>query len=68
MSIPDDNLPFVTRWFVVFRYQNGSPLPMLSFIDAGWPELALFDTEEEAQRAGSENILGKAYGFEVYEW
>lgn len=43
---------------------DGKPLPMVD----GDGSVHLYDSEEEAETAGAENILGGANGYEVYSW
>jgi hypothetical protein len=55
----------VLKWFVMLRSQSGEfPLPLVDLED----EMALFDSEDAAQAAGQKNMIGDAFGFEVYRW
>lgn len=51
-------------YFVILRGQNGRPLPMVDDEN----NIALFDTEDEAEECASENPLGSLFGFETIEW
>lgn len=51
-------------FFVILGQQNGAPAALVD--DEG--DLAIFESEVAAQSAGAENILGRAFGFEVYSW
>ncbi len=51
-------------FFVILNCQSGSVMPLVEGI-AG--RLAMYETEEDAKIAGNENILGKYFGFEVFE-
>lgn len=53
------------KYFVMLRHPNGKPLP-LTGEDDDFP--MMFETEEAAEKAGFDNGLGNAYGFEVFEW
>jgi hypothetical protein len=52
------------KYFVMLVGADGKPLPMMD--DDG--SVHLFDSEEDAEAAGMENILGGANGYEVYPW
>jgi len=49
---------------------TGNPIFMIdSDSDDDWNDtVKLFDTEQEAHEAGSQNPFGKTYGYEVIEW
>jgi hypothetical protein len=49
-------------WFVMLNLNN-RPAPLVND-----DTVALFETETEADEAGYKNPLGKARGFQVYEW
>lgn len=51
-------------YFVMLRHQNGKPLPLVN--DNECPELYM--TEEDAELAAEENLLGEHFGYEIYEW
>jgi hypothetical protein len=51
-------------FFVILTTQNVTPAPMMLENE----ELATFDTEVEAEEAAKDNILGKHFGYEIYEW
>ncbi len=55
------NSPF----FVILNTQNGGVAPLVTGDDG--EELALFDTEAEASRAGMNNPLGSHFGYEIFE-
>ena len=56
-------------WFVMLGGHNrGNPIPMTTDFESGMPELAVFRSETEARDAAAETPLGKAYGYEVYQW
>jgi hypothetical protein len=47
---------------------DGVPWPVVVDVENDDTSIRLFDTEEEATQFGYSTPLGKAYGFEVYEW
>jgi hypothetical protein len=49
-------------WFVMLNL-NDRPTPLMDD-----DTVALFETEDEADKTGYKNPLGKARGFKVYEW
>lgn len=55
-------------WFVMLRTQKGLPTPMLDSDDPDLERVKLFSDEDEAERVAGENPLGRACGYEVYEW
>lgn len=52
------------NFFVILNTQRGGVTPMTIGDD---DELALFKTEEEAAYAADANMLGRAFGFEIFE-
>jgi hypothetical protein len=54
------------KWFVMLRSNNGGefPIPLVTLED----DVVLFDSAKEAERAGKANIIGGAFGFEIYQW
>lgn len=53
------------KWFVMLRNQTGeTPIPMITLED----DIALFDSEKDANNAGRTNVIGESFGFAVYEW
>lgn len=55
------------RWFVMVhngRSDDDIPMPLVTDEE----DVALFDSEADANRAAWANPFGEAYGFEVYEW
>ena len=54
----------MTKWFVMLCGGDDKPLPLVD--DNEYP--MLYDSEDEANAAGENNLLGAARGFEVYEW
>lgn len=68
--------PLRTRtsgFFVMLGQQNGRPALMTSTADPfnDIPtafDVAIFETEDEAHDAAGENLLGQAFGFQVFEW
>jgi hypothetical protein len=57
-------MPREGTWFVMLRGGKDGPLPMKDEND----EIALFETEVEADREGEQNPVGHARGFQVYRW
>ena len=56
-----------TRYFVMLvDGARGAPLPMVEDHETG--RVALFNSEDAAERAGEANPLGAAFGYEVYPW
>jgi hypothetical protein len=53
-------------WFVMLRCQDGKPLGMTDDDDVY--KLLTFPTEEAAREAGSSTLLGRMFGYEVYEF
>jgi hypothetical protein len=54
----------MSDYFVMLNHQNGQIMPLIS---AGSDdEIAMFETAEEANEAGNRNLLGAAFGFEVF--
>jgi hypothetical protein len=53
-----------TKWFVMLRGAMGYPVPLIDLEDS----IVLFDSKEKANKAGSINILGKAFGYKVFQW
>ena len=52
-------------WFVMLRSQTGEfPIPFVDLED----DIALFSSEEEARKSAERNMIGRAFGFEVYKW
>jgi hypothetical protein len=57
------------KYFVMLVSGDNTPLPLVdSEADIWGHRIKLFDTEAEADSAGSQNLLGRAYGYEVMEW
>jgi len=52
-----------SEYFVMLNLQRGGIAPMTFGED---DELALFDTKELAEEGARNNILGDAFGFEVF--
>ncbi len=50
-------------YFVMLNTQSGGMTPLVEGYDDG---LATFDTLDEAKAAGNDNLLGEAFGFEVF--
>jgi len=50
------------EYFVMIRDQHGSAMIMMADED----EVAFFETFEEADEAGAENLMAKACGHEVF--
>lgn len=55
-------------YFVMLRHPRGFPLPLVEEINEFDERICLFDTEDEAKEAAENNMLGEAYGYEIYEW
>lgn len=53
-----------SRWFVLLRDYRGHPLIMADTEES----VHLFDSYEAAAEAAGANMLGAAYGYEIYEW
>lgn len=51
-------------FFVMIRHQKGHPTPL---VDEG-EDVALFETEAEAKKAGEATLMGETFGVEVYQW
>lgn len=51
-------------FFVMLDSGNRTPVPLVDDDE----NVALFDTESEAESAGRRNPLGNAFGYDVYEW
>lgn len=51
-------------YFVMLCDQRDKPVPMVN--DKG--EVALYDFMADANDAADNNPLGKAYGYQVFEW
>ena len=49
-------------YFVMLNLQRGGITPMVD----GDDELALFETQEEAEASAKNNVLGDAFGYEVF--
>jgi hypothetical protein len=56
------------KYFVMLVGGDNSPIPMIDNDEEDGDWIKLFDTEAEADKAGSQNLLGRAYGYEVMEW
>ena len=58
------------KYFVMLVGRDGSPIPMIDSSDEDkWGDkTALFNTQEEADSAGRQNLFGRTYGYEVMEW
>ena len=55
-------------YFVMLYSQRGDCLiPLVNSDEFGIESLAMFETEEEAHKSGSANILGQSFGYEVHE-
>ncbi len=52
-----------SEYFVMLNLQRGGISPMTLGED---DELALFETQEEAEASAKNNVLGDAFGFEVF--
>jgi len=52
------------KYFVMLVGPDGKPLPMVD--EDG--SVTLFDSEDDAEKVGAENILGGGRGYEVYPW
>lgn len=52
------------KYFVMLVGADGKPLPMVDEDRS----VHLFDSEEDADTAGAENILGGGNGYEVFPW
>jgi hypothetical protein len=52
------------KWFIMLRGAMGDPLPVMTLED----ELAIYDSEEEADKVARQNIIGEHYGYRIYEW
>jgi hypothetical protein len=52
------------KWFIMLRNADGTPVPMINLAE----DVVLFDSLEDAIKAGSANPIGEAYGFEYYAW
>lgn len=53
------------KYFVILHDQHGGAVAM-TCDDDGF-QLSLFETREEAEKAGQDNIMGRACGFDVHE-
>lgn len=56
------------KYFVILSCQNGKPTPLLSGLEDFDTDIMLFDTEGDAAKAASSNPLGKAFGYQIYDW
>lgn len=54
----------MTDYFVMLNHQNGKIMPLIS-ADSD-DDIAMFETLEEANEACNRNLLGAAFGFEVF--
>jgi hypothetical protein len=55
----------MSKWFVMLNGQGRWVAPMTQ---GDTENVALYDSEDEADTAAQENPLGAACGYEVYEW
>lgn len=56
--------PDQSKWFVMLNQGNETPAPLVDDTD----NVKLFDSSSDAESAARENPLGKAFGYDVYEW
>lgn len=49
-------------YFVMLTTQQGSPTPLMGDND----EIALYGSEEQARKDAAQNLLGEAFGFEIF--
>lgn len=55
-------------FFVMLNCQNGGITPMIEDTeDTSENELATYNTEENARADAEDNMLGHAFGYEVFE-
>lgn len=54
------------RFFVILHDQHGGALAMTN--DFYGAQMALFDTYEEADKAGSNNMMGEAWRYEIHSF
>jgi hypothetical protein len=52
------------KYFVILLGCNGEPVPL---VDEN-RNIAVFDSEQEANQRADENMLGQAHGYEVFQW
>lgn len=52
-------------FFVMLAQADGTPAPMVEDDDE---TVVLFHSREAAERAAAENLLGEAYGCDVFAW
>lgn len=55
-------------FFVMLRQQDGSPSPLVTYDEGEDGTVVLFQSEAAAQAAGDSNMLGRAFGYEVFPW
>lgn len=75
-EVPPPVSPLRTRthgYFVMLGQQSGRPALMTATADPynDIPtafDVAIFETEDEAHEVAEQNPLGRAFGFEVFEW
>ena len=48
---------------MLHSHDNKKLIPLVDLED----DIVEFDSEEEARKAGSQNIIGESFGFEVYK-
>lgn len=61
----------MSRWFVMLYTYSGDPALMVvgGPPDEDWSDdPALFNSEAEAGEVAKTSPLGRAYGYELYEW
>jgi len=65
-QLQDMNEKWMNRkWFVMLRSQTRTlPIPLVDPED----DVVLFGSEESAREAGKRNLIGEAFGFEVFPW
>lgn len=51
-------------FFVMLTTQQGKPVPMVDKND----NLVLYDTYANAEDDAAKNMLGKFFGYVIYEW
>lgn len=51
-------------YFVILSNHENYPVPMVD----KQKNLATYETEEEAKENAKKNIMGDAFGYEIFEW
>jgi len=54
-------------YFVMLYTQNGSFTPLVDIDEFDNADIAKFETEDEARESAKSNMLGEAFGYEIFE-